>query len=161
MRAYNKSTILARFALLCCSAALVVSFASQYGFNIQPCSLCVYQRYILGALCLFLALHNHPLIKQFSKFSIMGVIVCGLSLSIYHYGIEQKMWAGPSYCTATQPKISRSLPIEEQVRLFTEHMAQQKNIVRCDVVGWTFLGQSITVWLAIFYSLLMILAIML
>lgn len=124
------------------SAALVGgALLFQYVGGLQPCELCLYQRWpyyamiVLSALAL--AAGRPGLTTAVTGIAALAFLA-GAGLAFYHVGVEQHWFAGPSACTGTS---AGSGSIEDfRARL----MAQQP--VRCDEPQWTLFGVSLAGW---------------
>lgn len=88
-----------------CVAVIASVFISQYGFGLQPCELCLYQRipfYIGLALSLGLvAIASRP---RFAYVFLALLALCFLAstaLATFHLGVEYKWWPYNSGCTAS------------------------------------------------------------
>ena len=124
------------------SAALLLgALAFQYLGGIAPCHLCLLQRWphvaaiVIGLL--ILAWPRRPL-------ALLGalVVLIGAGIAIYHVGVEQTWWAGPSSCTAPEPTTQSSGQLLDQI-LATP-------VVLCDQIAWSLWGISMAGWNAIF-----------
>lgn len=87
-----------------CSAVIASVFISQYGFGLQPCELCLYQRmpfYAGLGVSLLLVIFGS---KKRIGFALLGVLaICfaiSAALGLFHLGVEYKWWTYNSGCTA-------------------------------------------------------------
>src|SRR6516225_3206764 len=84
------------FLLLGAIAPLLVAFASQYLGGLQPCELCIWQRWgyggtiAIGLITLALPRHLKPWGAALTAIGFL--VVAGLSL--FHVGVEQHWWQG-------------------------------------------------------------------
>jgi disulfide bond formation protein DsbB len=130
--------LIAAVALL----ALTFAFIMQYGFDLQPCVLCLWQRVpfglsILLALCavVWRPYRNHTAVLL----TLCAVIFfIGAILAIFHTGVELHWWLGTSGC-AIEPLHGTS---KEDLRTELLHTV----VARCDQIAWTFLGLSMANW---------------
>jgi disulfide bond formation protein DsbB len=119
-------------------AGLAVAFASQYWGGLQPCALCIYQRYPYGMA---------------AALGVVGILVAGrpgwlravlllaalaffvdAGIAAYHVGVEQHWWQGTAECGSTL-----------DLNLSPEELKQQllnQPVVRCDEVPWSLFGIS-------------------
>ena len=126
-------------ALVGSCAMLMSAFVFQL-LGYTPCKICIWQRWphviaiLAGALWL---------IKPDFRFIILGIFSTFLTsgLGLYHSGIEQKWWSGPTTCTSE--KIGNLSSNE----LFAKIMSAP--ITRCDEIAWTFANLSMASWNAI------------
>ena len=121
------------------SAALMIgALIFQYGFGMAPCKMCIWQRWphviaiTLGVLIYFLP---HRILALLSGL----VILIGGGIGVYHAGVEQKWWLGPSDCTGSGLSVSDNLL----------DMTASVHVVMCDVIPWSMLGISMAGWNAI------------
>lgn len=123
------------------SAALLIgALGFQYLGDMPPCKLCIYQRYPHGiALLVGLVL----LFKSWRGLFLFGALAAAASgaIGVYHSGVEQGWWAGPSTCTAGA---IGALSTDD---LLGQIMAAP--IVRCDEIPWAFMGLSMASWNAV------------
>ena len=72
---------------------------------------------------------------------LVGVCV-GVVFAVYHVGVEQKWFAGPSACTASAPgNSSGAMTLEEMKRQIIGTAP-----VMCDRVQWSLFGVSLAGW---------------
>lgn len=112
--------------------SLIMALIAQYGFDMRPCILCIYQRWPFAAVILIAGL-----VFLFARNSVKGInagiALSGIALAInagiafYHTGVEQKWWKGFSGCST--PDLSGSVE---------DLMKRIKNapLVRCDEIPW-------------------------
>lgn len=125
-----------------CFAALTFVFIMQYGFDVQPCILCLWQRvpFALAAALSLVAFLWKPYGQQTQI--LLGVcaavFVIGACLALFHTGVELHWWLGTNGC-AIQPLNATSV---EDLRTQLMHTV----VARCDEISWTFLGLSMANW---------------
>jgi len=126
---------LVSFGLLALSLVTLGSvYASQYWGGLQPCPLCLYQRWpwwIAGGLAaLAIAV---PVLSR-STLMLGGLAVwAGAGIALYHAGIEQHWWAGPTTCSgAATPDSLDAL----RAQIFAAP------VIRCDDIAWSLFGVS-------------------
>jgi disulfide bond formation protein DsbB len=122
---------------------LLGALAFQYLGGLAPCALCIDQRYAHGAA---LALAVLGLILRgrvgWALVALAGAsMVVSAGIGVFHVGVEQKWWAGPAGCSATD--LSGLSPAEAAKRLM------ETPVVRCDEIAWSLLGISMAGWNAI------------
>lgn len=128
--------------ILLASIALVGgALLFQYVGGLQPCELCLYQRWpYYIAIVLTLA----ALLLGRRKATLALVALCALlflanaALAFYHVGVEQHWFAGPSACTGTLGGAGSLADFKARL------MAQQP--VRCDEAQWSLIGISLAGW---------------
>jgi disulfide bond formation protein DsbB len=125
-----------------CIGALGFAFTLQYGFDVHPCVLCLWQRVPFG-LCAALAVaaliwrpYDHRARILLGICAALFFINTGLAF--FHTGVEQHWWAGTSGCAVT--------PLHAQS--VDDLRTQILNTVlgHCDQISWTFLGLSMANW---------------
>jgi disulfide bond formation protein DsbB len=118
-------------------AVLGGAYAFQYIGGLQPCALCLYQRWpwwIAGGIGL-LALLPFGDARLRGMLLMLGTLAvwAGAGVAVYHVGVEQKWWAGPVTCTSSLTAGS----LEDLKALI---MAAP--VVRCDDIAWSLFGIS-------------------
>lgn len=118
-----------------CLTALSSVLISQYGFDLNPCILCLYERipYVtagLTALAMAL-LPTSPRLRRFGLLLIGLSFAANSALGFYHVGVEQHWWTNPG-CTGG-PLTSVSLADMQSALLRPVRPA-------CDDVQWSLFG---------------------
>ena len=129
------------------SAALMLgALAFQYIGGYAPCKMCFWQRWPHGlAMALFLLVIVLP--KR--VFALLGAVLMVVSagLGLYHAGVEQKWWEGPTSCTGSGLSVSDNLlDFSEPVKL-----------VLCDEIVWDLFGITMAGYNAIISVVLVVL----
>ncbi len=122
-----------------CLGALGTALASQYWGGLNPCVLCIYQRYAYGAALAFAVLAfllagrpgGRRLMLAGAGLSFAG----GSALAVFHVGVEQKWWRGTAECHAP------ALPENATVEQLREILLNQA-FAPCDKVPWELFGIS-------------------
>lgn len=121
------------------AGSLAFAYIAQYGFGLEPCILCLYQRVpfaaniVLGLIALFIAAGSAP--------QVWILRLCGLAFLIgggiaaYHVGVEQHWWRSAASCGG-EPITSTITPDQLLKSL------QQVQPKVCDDVDWTLFGIS-------------------
>ena len=134
--------------LLGAVAPLAVAFAAQYWGGLQPCELCIWQRWGYGAVAAFamLSLLAAPApTAQHMLLVLGGVAAFGVAgIAIFHVGVEQHWWPGFTECASP---ISGDMTTEEY-----EAAILAAPVVRCDQVAWSFAGISMAGY-NVFYAI--------
>jgi disulfide bond formation protein DsbB len=128
--------------LLAASAAIVgAALLAQYVGGLQPCELCLYQRWPYYAAIVATAV---ALLSGGDR-AMRGVIMLGAllfaastALAFYHVGVEQHWFAGPTACTGS---VTGTTSIEA---LKAQLLARQP--VSCDTPAWRLFGVSMAGW---------------
>lgn len=131
----------AGFVLLASCVVLGAALASQYVGGLQPCELCLLQRWpwtaaIVIAIVALWAGARGALF--WVALALAVVFLVGVGLAFYHVGVEQHWFAGPSACTAPSGK---AMTLEEMKRQILGTAP-----VLCDRVQWSLFGVSLAGW---------------
>jgi disulfide bond formation protein DsbB len=129
-------------ALIALASVLVLgsAYVAQYGFGLQPCALCLWQRYpymatiALGGLGALAA--SWPLVRCLCVGLAAAAFLAGAGIAGFHVGVEQGWWEGLASCSA--PVIEPGMSVEE----LREVLAARSDVVPCDEPAWTLLGVS-------------------
>ncbi len=132
-------------SLFLAAAVILTALAFEHIGGMQPCPLCLQQRwaYYAGIPLAFIALvvlsAGHPCAAA-ALFALVALaFLANVGLGGYHAGVEWGLWAGPDTCAATASPISTSGNMLETLK-------NAPRIVRCDEAGWRFLGLSFAGW---------------
>jgi disulfide bond formation protein DsbB len=134
----------AALTLLAAVAGIVTALAFQYIGGMQPCPLCLQQRYAYyaGIPVLFLGLVLFGAGKRQEAailfFLVALAFLANGALGVYHAGAEWKFWPGPDTCAAgtAAPTAGGNLL----------NRLQNVKVVRCDEAAGRFLGLSFPGW---------------
>jgi disulfide bond formation protein DsbB len=98
-------------ALAAASAgALGLALIAQWGFDLWPCLLCYWQRPAYGFTLALSVLGLMPAVDSASRKNI--VLLCAVlfianaGVAVYHVGVEERWWLGPSECVGQIAEIS-------------------------------------------------------
>lgn len=141
--------------------ALTAALISQYGFDMHPCHLCLWQRIPYAVVIMLAALGIIATKKMGAKYGAFNIALCGIAflinsgIAFYHVGVEQKWWG--SSCAL--PDLSNMSPEQMmetiknapavscgdiQFELFGVSMAGY-NVILCSILGVYALIASRTV----------------
>ena len=116
----------------------------------SPCAMCIWQRYphviaIVAGLALFL---GAPLVI----FALVGAASAATTsaIGIFHTGVENGLWDGPSSCTGSGLDLSNMAASD----LLPGASDEPTKLVMCDEVVWQFLTLSMATWNAVLSALL-------
>jgi len=121
------------------SAALLLgAFAFQYIGGMAPCEMCIWQRWphaiaILAGI--FLIFFPGRILTLLAGL----VVLFGSGLGVFHAGVEQHWWQGPTACTGSELATGSGLL----------DMSAPVNVVMCDQIAWQMFGISMAGWNAI------------
>lgn len=127
------------------SALLGGAFAFQYIGGLHPCEMCIWQRWphaialILGSLALFVPGAGKRGLLLLA--ALAELVTAGIG--VFHAGVEQRWWQGPSACSATDLGSGD---------FFSNVMATP--VVQCDQITWSLAGISMAGYNAIFSGLI-------
>lgn len=124
-------------ALLLAAASvgsLLFALTMQFGFNIQPCELCLWQRvpFVVVAALAFLALIARPLAPVLLQLAALALLA-NAGLALFHSGVERHWWEWHSACTGGLLDHAGSI---DELR----HTLLDKPVVRCDEISWSIFG---------------------
>lgn len=122
------------FAVLALGSAYVM----QYGFDLQPCRLCYWQRYPYMAIVAVAAI---GLVTGRSTIALALVVLLfavDAGIALYHTGIEQGIFVLPEGCAA-----EAEMSMESMMQSLGETPA------RCDQPAFVWLGLSLSAWNAL------------
>lgn len=127
-------------------AAIVLSavYISQYGFGLEPCELCLAQRWpwwiALGLGILGFLLRRHPLLAGRMPFLFALVFLAGAGIAGFHVGVEQGWWQGPTACSQLGGDAAMTL---DELR---NMVMSRVRTVPCDQPAAIILGLSMAAW---------------
>ena len=120
-------------------SALAIAYASQAWGGLQPCVLCIYQRYAYGIAFAFgllgLALSRNAKAKRLFVALAGLAFLGGGATAGFHIGVEQHWWQGTAECHA--PVFDPTASPEELRKLMLD-----TTFVPCDEIPWSLLGIS-------------------
>ncbi|CAK0770321.1 protein dithiol:quinone oxidoreductase [Azospirillaceae bacterium] len=124
--------------LAAASAALLIgAITMQFGFGVQPCELCLWQR--IPHLVVLLFAGGVVLAKPRQPWLWVamcgGILLIGGAIAVFHVGVEQHWWSGTPRCGVPD---TTPASLEE-----LEQMIMKQPIIRCDNVSWSLFGVSL------------------
>jgi disulfide bond formation protein DsbB len=128
----------ALFLLVASAGSLLAAFFFQYVIGLQPCILCIWQRWpyaavIVLTILILTAAARAPKLRA-ALLALCGVaLLFGGGVAVFHVGVEQHWWTGTPGCGV--PATANSI---EAMR--AQIMAAP--VVRCDQVAWSLFGIS-------------------
>lgn len=128
-------------ATLGSGALLGGALAFQYLGGLQPCHICLWERWphrvaiALGVLALVL-----PVLGGRRLLSMLGAVTMAVSagLGLYHVGVEQHWWEGPTSCTGGDISGLKTDDLLNQI--------MNAPVVHCDQIAWEMWGISMAGW---------------
>lgn len=127
-------------ATLGSAGLLLAALAFQHIGGMAPCKLCIWQRYphvVVVGVGMLALLSGRRWLALIGAAAALATAAVGL----YHVGVEQGWWQGPSTCSAG--------PVGELSpdALLDQIMAAP--LVRCDEIPWELFGISMAGWNAL------------
>jgi disulfide bond formation protein DsbB len=128
----------ALFLLIASAGSLLAAFFFQYVVGLQPCVLCIWQRWpyaavIVLTILVLTAAARTPKLRA-ALLALCGVaLLFGGGVAVFHVGVEQHWWTGTPGCGV--PATANSIDA-----LRAQIMAAP--VVRCDQVAWSLFGIS-------------------
>ena len=129
-------------ACLLAIATLAGAFAFQHVGGMEPCPICIWQRWPYAAGIALIAAGIGLGKTRLAPFLFGAALVTflgGDGLSAWHAGIEYGFWAGPASC-GTETNLGN---LSGEALL---DALEAKPMVRCDVPQWTLVGVSLAGW---------------
>ena len=122
--------------LIFISFVLVSAFVIEYGFNHQPCRLCLYERipYFLSILLIAKIF----LIRGYEKVTLLIlslIFIISSILAFYHFGIEQGFFKESLACAVEN--LSKDLTKEDLLKELSQ------NSISCKDVSFNIFGISL------------------
>jgi disulfide bond formation protein DsbB len=128
--------------LVIATATIAGAWFFQLVLDIQPCPMCLEQRYAyylvipLSVLVALAARKGAPRTVLLAGLVVIAVAALANSIfGVYHAGVEWKFWQGPTDCTGPVLDLRKAGNLLEQL--------DKVKVIRCDEVQWRFLGLSL------------------
>lgn len=142
LKKMNPATILCAGIAASSVAALGFAYFMQYAMGLDPCHLCLLQRWpyrttaVLGLAGLFPACKGRTGICALLGYACALIFLGEAGLAFYHVGVEQHWWQSVfEGCTFSFK------PGEDMLT-----QIEAKPAARCDQVAWSLLGVSMAGW---------------
>ena len=117
---------------------LLAALAFQYIGGLEPCALCIWQRWpyvaVLALSLLAFALAGNRTARGGLLYLCAATFVVGLGLAVYHVGVEQGIFTAAAACGGGE-----TAETIEELRAQLEG----RSVVRCDEVAWSLAGVSL------------------
>jgi disulfide bond formation protein DsbB len=126
---------------LASAAAILIAVASQRWGGLQPCVLCIWQRWAHGAVIALALIALAAALWGSRRGAAALTVIAGLAafagagLALYHVGVEQQWWPGTSGCGAGALAGGGGTDSLRQ-------KIEAAPIVRCSDVPWSLFGIS-------------------
>jgi disulfide bond formation protein DsbB len=147
MNRYLSFLLIPKNALLIVSGisflSLISAFVAEYGFDLKPCILCIWQRWphalvaILGLIFIFMRNRiDSGIVSLFLLYCVV-MYATGTGIAAYHVGVEQHWWVGTPSCGVPAIDPNDINAIRELINSKT---------VRCDEPAWVLFGLSMAAY---------------
>jgi disulfide bond formation protein DsbB len=131
-------------ALFLAATAILAALGSEHLGGLEPCELCLAQRYAYyaGVPLLFFALV--ALTAGLQRAAVVLFVMVGLAffanaiLGAYHAGVEWQYWPGPAACSGSQQLTTNAGNLLDALKT--------TSVVRCDQAAWRMFGLSLAGW---------------
>jgi disulfide bond formation protein DsbB len=141
-RDFNPALIAAVAIAAVAVAAIAGAWFFQLVLGIQPCELCLEQRYAyyliipLAAVVAWSASRGASRALLLAGFAVLALAAfANAALGAYHSGVEWGWWPGPTACSGPIADFGKPGNLLESLKTL--------KVVRCDEVQWRFLGLSL------------------
>ena len=139
------------------AATILAAWLFQYGLGLNPCPLCLEQRYayyFAVPLAVLVMLGDSAGASRKVLIGAMAAIAAGMlwnaGLGVYHAGVEWKWWPGPQECSGALGDLGSAGSLAEKLN--------SVRVVRCDEAAWRFLGLSLAGYNALISAVLAVIA---
>lgn len=134
---------------LVCAALMAAALYFQYGMQLEPCPLCVFQRIFVittGLILLAGALHNPGRTGRriYGGLTVLAAVL-GAVVAGRHVWIENLPFDQQPGCGYSLNDMLESFPLSKTLRLVFEGSGG------CGQISWSFLGLSMPSWTLVFF----------
>ncbi|HSW52059.1 MAG TPA: disulfide bond formation protein B [Sulfuricaulis sp.] len=144
---------------LVCAALMAAALYFQYGMNLEPCPLCIFQRVfviVTGLILLAGALHNPGRIGRRVYGGLVALAAAlGAGFAWRHVWIENLPVDQLPGCGYSLNDMLETFPLLKTLRLVLEGSGG------CGEITWSFLGLSMPSWTLVFFVGFILLGLML
>ncbi len=127
------------------SAALLLgALAFQHWGGLQPCVLCLWQRWphvvaiAAGFVGMFLIRQGRRVPAGWATLVAALALAVTAGIGAYHAGVELHWWEGTASCGATGPTGTSAAALRDRLLAAP--------VVRCDEIAWSLFGISMAGW---------------
>lgn len=127
------------------SAALLLgALAFQHWGGMQPCVLCLWQRWphvvaiAAGFVGMFLIRQGRRAPAGWATLAAALALAVTAGIGAYHAGVELHWWEGTAACGATGPTGTTAAALRDRLLAAP--------VVRCDEIAWSLFGISMAGW---------------
>jgi disulfide bond formation protein DsbB len=141
-----------RLGAAACAAALTFAFYAQYGMNLVPCHLCIFQRVTLAALGVAFVLAA-PLSRPGARGILFATLIflagaATIAAAGRHVWIQMQPEGAVPSCGADLDFMLELFPLTEVILKVFQAGGE------CGKIDWSFLGLSMPAWVLILAGLL-------
>ena len=133
-----------------CHELIVVAYFFQFGYNIEPCPLCILQRicFALMAILFFTAALHNPSQKGKNYYDSLVLIptFAGVGISAWHTWLQQLPADEIPTCGPGLNYLLDTLPLWDVFDQIFRGSGQ------CAEISWSFLGLSMPAWTLIIFT---------
>ncbi|HEY9080099.1 disulfide bond formation protein B [Magnetovibrio sp.] len=131
------------FLILVGVGSLAAAYTAQYGFDLEPCVLCLYQR-VPFAVAIVLGFVGLLRPRWLGVVFVLAAAVFAINgaIAFYHVGVEQHWWSSAVGCGGKLPTQVSTADLLASL--------ERKAPKSCDAVDWTMLGISMAGWNILF-----------
>lgn len=149
MKIITARTINLASFFICCGL-IAFAYYLEIKLNLQPCPLCILERFIFGflALIFLLATWHNPGEKGQKIYGSITLVfaIIGMLFAGRHLWLQGQPSALGEICVPGVSYLLKTLPLSEAIK--TMFLGSSE----CGKVQWTFLGLSIPGWTFLFYD---------
>jgi disulfide bond formation protein DsbB len=132
-----------------CAGLMAWALYLQYGLNLEPCPLCVFQRIAViatGVVCLIAAIHNPGRVGAAVYAGFITIISgAGAALAAWHVWIQGQPKGAVPACGMGLDYMLETLPLTEVIGRVLKGSGE------CAEQGWLFMGLAIPSWTFVFF----------
>lgn len=138
LQIYPKNVLIALTGLTCLT--LIFAYGFQVMWNLKPCVLCVYQRYVSGIIvCLgAVSWFRSPTLHWYAVCTCLCLLMLNGGIAVFQVLVEYHIVPPPGACAAG---VLAAGSVEEMRRALLNTAP-----VSCDQVQWSFLGLSMATY---------------
>lgn len=142
------STRVLNFAgAIACAGLMAYALYAQHGLNLEPCPLCIFQRFAviaIGIVFMVAALHNPGKVGRRVYAGLVGVAAAaGVCVAGWHVHLQNLPPDEVPSCGPGFEYIMDTLPLSDALSLIFQGSGE------CATIDWEFLGLSMPTWVLI------------